>query len=294
MAQTEADEQSRSRVAAFERALSRLGWNIGRDLLIEYRWAGTELVRQRVVTELLADAPHAILVASSQNLAALLSATRDVPIVFVRVSEPVSQGFVASLARPGGNATGFTNLEWTFGEKWLELIRQIAPHLSHVGVLFNPLYSPQGILFFKSVQQAAQMFKLEIVLGEIREEADFEHFMLRVANAGRGGLICPPDSFMTNHRRRFIDLASRHGIPAIYSSRTFPADGGLISYGVDVADQLRHAADYIDRILRGVKPSDLPVQQPTKFELVINLKTAKALGLEIPPTLLARADEVIE
>jgi putative tryptophan/tyrosine transport system substrate-binding protein len=214
--------------------------------------------------------------------------------VFTLVSEPVAAGFVASLAHPGGNITGFTNLEPSMGAKWLKLLKEISPRVSRAALVFNPDTTPVSFQSSRSAQAAADKFAVEVVVAPVRDLAQIEAVVTRVGREQDGGLILPPDVFTAVHRKPIVELAARYRLPAVYAHRFFAAEGGLISYGMDLVDQFRRAAAYVDRILRGEKPGDLPVQQPTKFELVINTKTAKALGIEIPPTLLARADEVIE
>jgi putative ABC transport system substrate-binding protein len=235
-----------------------------------------------------------ILAVASPALATVQKATRTIPVVFVAVSEPVAQGFIQSLAHPGGNITGFTNLEPTFGGKWLELLKEIAPRVTRVAIMFNPNTAPYAALFSRSVKAAAQKFGVEPADAAVQQLADVESVMSMLAREPGGGLLVPPDPFMAAQGKLIGELAARFQLPAVYPFRFMLAEGGLASYGVNIPDLFRHAASYVDRIFRGEKPSDLPVVQPTKFELVINLKTARALGLEIPPSLLARADEVIE
>ncbi len=221
-------------------------------------------------------------------------ATRTIPIVFTIVSEPVANRFVESLAHPGGNLTGFTNLEPAVGAKWLEILKEIGPHIARIAIIFNPETTPSAVPFSRSAETAAQKLAVGAVMTAIHEPGDIEPVMSTLGREPGGGLIFPPDAFTAFHRKMIIELAARYRLPAIYPFRYFAADGELVSYGTNVVDQFRQAAVYVDQILRGTKPGDLPVQQPNKFQLVINLKTAKALGLTIPPTLLATADEVIE
>ena len=239
-------------------------------------------------------APDVILATGGPALAQLQQATRTIPIVFLVVSEPVALGFVASLARPGGNITGFTNLEPTIGAKSLELLKEMAPRVTRFAVMFNPDTSTIGAQLSRSAETAAQKFAVELVDAQVRQPGDIETTIAMLSREQRGGLIVAPDTFTQNRRKLVLDLAARHQLPVIYPYRYYAADGGLMSYGVDSVAQYRQAAGYVDRILRGDKPADLPVQQPTKFELVINVKTAKALGLTVPETLLAAADEVIQ
>jgi putative ABC transport system substrate-binding protein len=288
------DPDAQPRVKAFERQLQELGWIVGRNLQIEYRWGMGDLLKTQVAAvELLRLNPDVLLSNGSPPLRALQQVTRTVPIVFVLVTEPVAQGFVASLASPGGNITGFTNLEPTIGGKWLELLKEIAPGVARAAVLFSRDNSGSR-LFSASAEAAAKTFAMSAVTIPVNGPAEIEAAIMTLGRAAGGGLILPPDTFMTVNHKLIIDLATRHRLPAIYARRFFATEGGLLSYGLDVLHQYRQAAAYVDRILRGDKASDLPVQQPTKYELVINLKTAKALGLTVPPTLLARADEVIE
>src|SRR2546430_4438569 len=238
--------------------------------------------------------PDIILAHARPALAALQQATRAVPIVFTTVNEPVAQGFVQSLAHPGGNITGFSYLEPTLGAKWLELLKQIAPRVKRVAVMWHPEADPIEEAFYRLAEGAAQKFAVEVVAAPVHQSEEIEAIMTILGREPGGGLILPPNSFTTVHRKLIINLAAHNRLPAIYGSRNFRDDGGLVFYGVNPVEQFRQAAGYVDRILCGEKPANLPVQQPTKFDLVINLKTAKALGLEVPPTLLARADEVIE
>ena len=295
MPESEGDPESQARVAMFHSRLQELGWTVDRNLRIDYRWAIGDLEKTRVdAAELLRLAPDVILAVASPALAMVQKATRTIPVVFVAVSEPVAQGFVKSLAHPGGNITGFTNLEPTFGGKWLELLKEIAPRVTRVAIMFNPNTAPYAALFSRSVKAAAQKFGVEPAEAAVQQLADVESVMSMLAREPGGGLIVPPDPFTAAQGKLIGELAARFQLPAVYPFRFMLAEGGLASYGVNIPDLFRHAASYVDRIFRGEKPADLPVQQPTKYELVINLKTAKALGLEIPATVLARADEVIE
>ena len=296
MAFAENDPEGKVRAAVFERALQEVGWTSGRNIRIDYRWAPAGDVEQTraAAAELLKLAPDVTLAHATQATEALRRATPTVPVVFVVVSEPVAQGFVQSLAHPGGNITGFTNLEPTLGAKWLELLTEIAPRVTRIAVLYNPGTAPHATLYFHSTEVVAQKMAVELIVAPVHEPAEIEAALTRLGQEPGGGLILPPDSFTTAHRKLIFDQAARYRVPAISAFPYQSNEGCLLSYGVDVRDQFRQGAAYIDRILRGEKPADLPVQQPTKFELVINLKAARALGLTVPETLLARADEVIE
>jgi ABC-type uncharacterized transport system substrate-binding protein len=294
MPESEDSAESRARVAAFQNRLQELGWTLGRNLAIDWRWAMGDSERTRAeATDLVKSAPDALVAVATPSLMEIQRATRTIPIIFVSVSEPVAGGFVASLARPGGNATGFSNLEPTFGAKLLELLKEMAPRVSRVAVMFG---QPTNFinLFFHSVEAAAPQFSVATIKSPVHSPEDIATVLTSLGREAGTGLIFPPDPFTVQHKEPTIELTSRYRIPAVYPFRFFSDAGGLASYGVPVAYAIRQAADYVARILKGEKPADLPVQQPSKFELVINLKTAKALGLEVPPTLLARADEVIE
>jgi putative tryptophan/tyrosine transport system substrate-binding protein len=288
------DAEWQARLAAFHQGLQASGWTIGRNIRVEYRLGlgdGEELRRR--VTELVALAPDVILVTGSTLLAPLLQATRSVPIVFVNVSDPVGAGHVASLARPGGNATGFTQFEYGMSGKWLELLKQIAPKLNRAAVLRDPT-TTTGIAQLAALHSAAPPLSVVVSPLDVRNPDDIERAVTGFARSPNGGLVLTSSAQAIRHRELIIALAARHHLPAIYPYHLFVISGGLMSYGIDTTEPLRRAAGYVDRILRGEKPADLPVQQPTKFELAINLKTAKALGLQVPDQLLARADEVIE
>jgi ABC-type uncharacterized transport system substrate-binding protein len=279
--------------AAFLQGLQQLGWTDGRNVQIEYRWSeGNADTIRKYATELAALAPDVILVTGT-GVGPLLQATRTVPIVFTIVPDPVGSGFVASLARPGGNATGFMLFEYATSGKWPELLKQIAPSVTRAAVLWDPTI-PSGIGQFAVIQSVAPSVGMEVSPVNMRDAAETERAVAAFAREPNGGLIVTASALSVAHRDLIVTLAARHKLPAVYYRRLYVTGGGLISYGPDVADQLRRAAGYVDRILKGEKPADLPVQAPTKYELVINLKTAKALGLTVPPTLLARADEVIE
>jgi putative ABC transport system substrate-binding protein len=292
----ETDPESRARVAALREGLEQRGWSEGRNLRIDYRWASADSDRIRAfAAELVATAPEAIFAHTTPATTRLLEATRNIPIVFASVSDPVGDGIVASFARPGGNVTGFTNVEASIGGKWLEILKELSPAVARVGFLFNPATSPGGGSYFlRPFEAAAPLFNVQPISTPVEDVVDIERAVAPLAVGANGGLIVNSDVFTTRHRAAIIAAAARHRVPAIYPFAYFAADGGLAAYGTDVRDLWRRAASYIDRILRGEKPADLPVQAPTKFELVINLKTAKALSLNIPAMLLARADEVIE
>jgi ABC-type uncharacterized transport system substrate-binding protein len=283
-----------ARIGAFQQALALLGWIIGRNVQIDTRWATTDAAAiRREAEELAALAPDVILAAGHSSAAPLLQATRTLPIVFVMVQDAVAAGFVDSLARPGGNATGFTSWEFSMGAKWLELLKQIAPGLTRVAVLRD---ASQGFAVsqFVAIQTVAPSLGVEVIPVNMRDPGEIEQSVDAFARAPNGGLIPIPSAAAVRHRDLIITLAARRKLPAVYWERLFVAAGGLISYGPDLLDQFRQAANYVDRILKGDKPADLPVQAPTKYGTVLNLKTAKALGLDIPASVLARADEVIE
>jgi ABC-type uncharacterized transport system substrate-binding protein len=288
------DPEAQSRVAAFENGLRELGWVKGRNLSIEYRWAGDGNVLRDHAAELLAMAPDLILANSTPVTVALREQSLAVPIVFTQVVDPVGQGLVANLAHPGGNVTGFTSFEFSIGTKWLEALKQTAPRVTRVALVFNPQSAPFADLFLRPIEAAAPSFSVMPIGAAVRDPADVDRMFDMLAREPNGGLMVLPDISMTNYREAIVALAAHHHVPAIYPFRFFAASGGLMSYGTDVTEVFWRAAGYVDRILKGEKPGDLPVQAPTKYELVINLKTAKVLGLTLPPTLLALADEVIE
>jgi putative tryptophan/tyrosine transport system substrate-binding protein len=288
------DPEAKARLAAFEQVLQRLGWTIGQNVRIDDRAAGGNTDKLRsYAAELVGLAPDVILAQSSTAVALLLHATRSVPIVFADISDPVGAGFVDSLARPGGNATGFMLLEYSLSGKWLELLKQIAPSVMRAAVLRDPA-NPAGIAQFGVIQAMAQSLGVEVSPISIRDAGEIERAVAAFVRSANGGLIVTPGAASSVHRDLIIALAARYKLPAVYAFRLDVTGGGLISYGPDLVDQFRRAAGYVDRILKGEKPADLPVQAPTKYELVINLKTAKALGLDVPTAVLARADEVIE
>jgi putative ABC transport system substrate-binding protein len=296
MGYAEADFDTRSRVKAFRQAFEQLGWRDGGNVAISYRFGVGELDRVReFAKELVGSNPDVIVCETTPSLKAVADQTSTIPIVFIGVTDPVSNGFVADLARPGGNITGFTNFEATMGGKWLELLKKIAPSSARVGIIFNPDTAPGGGGFFlKSAAASAPALAVEVLPFPVRSEEEIAHAVSRLGREPGAGLIVMLDVFNAVHRPAIIAQAAANRVPTIFPWRFGAADGGLVSYGVDVADLHRRAAGYVDRILKGTKPADLPVQQPTKFELVINLKTAKALDIEVSPTLLATADEVIE
>jgi putative ABC transport system substrate-binding protein len=288
------DTEFQNYLFAFREELQKLGWAEGRDLRIDYRWATDLESMQRFAKELLALQPEVILSQSTPTTAALLQQTRSIPIVFTNHSDPVGSGLVASLARPGGNVTGFTSMEDTIAGKWLELLKEIAPRVSRVAFLFNPATTPYAAYYLNPFKAAGLSFAVEAIAAPIRDTSEFEAVIAAEAREPNAGLMVMPDAFMNSHRVDITSLAARYRLPAIYAFRYFAELGGLISYGNSVRDNYRRAAAYVDRILKGERPSDLPVQAPVTFDLVINLKTAKVLGLTVPPTLLAIADEVIE
>jgi putative ABC transport system substrate-binding protein len=288
------DPQGQARLAAFRQGLQQLGWTDGRNVRLDIRWAAGDVDRfRKYAAELVALAPDVILSTGSPSAAALQQATRTVPIVFVTVVDPVGSGFVDSLARPGGNITGFTLFEYSISGKWLELLKEIAPSTTRVAVIRDPALAAGGGQF-GAVQAVAPSVGIDVTPVNVRDAGEIERAIMAFAHFPNGGLIVTGSTLATVHRDLIVALAARKKLPAVYTERYFAAAGGLISYGPDIVDQYRRAASYVDRILKGEKPADLPVQAPTKYELVINLKTAKALGLQVPPTLLARADEVIE
>ena len=291
----ESDPEGQVRVAAFREGLQKLGWRIGDNLRIDYRWGTSNDERARAAAaQLLKMAPDVIFANSSVALRAAQQATRTMPIVFTTVIEPVTQGFVSSLAHPGGNITGFSYLELSVGGKWLDLLKEIAPRVARVAFMFNPQRGPYSVGVSRFAEEAANKFAVKYVEAPVYEPSEIETVMTMLAREPGGGLIVSPDAFTVTHSKLIIDLAARSSLPAIYAERNFVAEGGLVSYGPNYVEHFRQAATYVDRILRGEKPADLPVQQPSKFDLVVNLKTAKALGLDVPLHLQQLADEVIE
>jgi putative ABC transport system substrate-binding protein len=288
------DPDAQASITAFQRGLEPLGWSVGRNVRIDYRWGlGDAGNIRKYAEELVALAPDVILASGNSTIVSLLQATRAVPIVFVNVADPVGSGFVDSLARPGGNATGFVQFEYNLSAKWLELLKEIAPGVTRAAVLRDPALV-SGIGQFAVIQSAAPSVGMEVSPINVRDGDEIERTVTAFARASNGGLIVTTSALTVVHRDLIITLAARHKLPAIYYRRNYVTSGGLLSYGYDVVDNYRRAAGYVDRILKGEKPADLPVQTPTRYELVINLKTARTLGLGVPATLLARADEVIE
>jgi ABC-type uncharacterized transport system substrate-binding protein len=288
------DAEGQARLMTFGQGLAQSGWIVGRNVRIDVRWsAGKADNIRKYATELIALAPDVILASGGSNVPPLLQLTRTVPIVFTQVTDPVGAGFVESLARPGGNATGFTNFEYGISGKWLELLKQTAPGVTRAAVLRDPAIVG-GVGQLGAIQGAAPSLGVEVSPVGVRDAGEIERAVGAFARGSNGGLIVLTTALTLVHRELITTLAARHRLPAVYTDRIFVTGGGLISYGPDRVDQFWRAAGYVDRILKGEKPADLPVQAPTKYEMVINLKTAKTLGLDVPPTLLARADEVIE
>ena len=293
---TGADEpESQARLAAFMQGLQEIGWAAGRNLRIDYRWSPGDLARLRKdAAELVALRPEVILAGVGPTTMALQQVTRTIPIVMAQGIDPVGNGYVDSLARPGGNTTGFIQFEYSLAGKWMELLKEVAPKTTRVGVLREPGVPPAAIGQWTMIQGLAQSLGIELKPIELRDANEIERAVTAFARSPNAGLIVVVSAASLTHRELIITLAARHRLPTVYAYRVFVTHGGLITYSPDIASQYRRAAGYVDRILKGENPADLPVQAPTKYELVINLKTAKALGLEVPPTLLARADEVIE
>jgi ABC-type uncharacterized transport system substrate-binding protein len=288
------DAEGQARLGAFLQGLQEFGWAVGRNVRIDVRWpeGDTDEIRKHAA-ELATVAPDVILATGSATVGPLLQATKTVPIVFVGVVDPVGAGYVANLARPGANSTGFTLFEYGLSGKWLELIKQIAPSITRVAVLRDPAITA-GIGQFGAIRSAAPALGIDVSPIDVRDVGEMERAVEAFARSSGGGLIVPGSALAVVHRKAIVALAARYKLPAVYFTRSPVIDGGLISYGPDIVDQYRRAASYVDRILKGEKPADLPVQDPTRYELVINLKTAKALGITMPPSLLARADEVVE
>jgi putative tryptophan/tyrosine transport system substrate-binding protein len=287
------DPEGQARVAVFRQALAALGWTEGRNVQFIYRWSAGDVVHARQFAKELLDLRSDVILANSTPIAvAVRDITRTIPTVFVQVSDPVTAGVVQSLARPGGNLTGFTNFEPSIASKWLELVKRAAPNITRVGYLFNPSTAP--LLYARAVETAAPSLSVKPFAAEVHNAAEMESVIEQFARESDGALLVLPDLFTATNRQSIIALAARHRLPAVYPFRYFVASGGLMSYGIEMLETYRQAASYVDRILKGERSSELPVQQPTKFEFVINLKTAHILGLDVPPTLLARADEVIE
>jgi len=294
MGAVESDPARQSQLAAFRGALAKLGWREGSNLGIEIRWGGDPELCARYAAELVALGPEVILADASPSVEALQRQTRTIPIVFVTVADPIGQGFVANLAHPGGNTTGFSVFDAPMAGKWLEMLTQITPPVTRVAMLFNPATTPYANLMFRAMEDAAPSFAVAVRAAPVNSESEVDAMMAALAREGRGGVLVLTSIFTVTHRDAIIALAARHRLPAVYAYSFFAEAGGLMSYGVDVADVHRRAADYVNRILKGDKPGDLPVQMPIKFNLVINLKTAKALDITVATSLLATADEVIE
>jgi putative ABC transport system substrate-binding protein len=288
------DPEAQSRAAAFENGLRQLGWVRGHNLGIEYRWADNPDVLRTYATELVGMAPDLILVNSTPAIAALQEQRQAVPIVFTQVTDPVGEGLVLNLAHPGGHVTGFTSFEFSIGTKWLEMLKEVAPRVMRVALIFNPETAPFAELFWRPVEAAAPSFAIVAISAGAPTFADLERMVDKFAREPNGSLMVLPDVSTLNYREALIGLAARHRLPTVYPFRIFAANGGLLSYGTDVNDVFRRVASYVDRLLKGADPGKLPIQSPNKYELVINLKTAKALDLELPPKLLALANEVIE
>jgi putative ABC transport system substrate-binding protein len=296
MGYAESDSEGQAFVAAFREGLQKLGWVENRNMRIDYRWATSDDPDsiQRFAKELVALQPDLILSNNTPTTAATLQQTRAIPIIFALINDPIGGGFVASLARPGGNATGFIAFEGSMAGKWLELLKEIAPRVTRVAFLFNPATAPYAEYFLSPFKTAAASFAVEGIAAPVHDSSEVESVVAAHAREPNGGLIVMPSAFSTIHRMEITSLAARFSLPTVYPFRFFTELGGLLSYGNDFLDNFRRAASYVDRILKGAKPSELPVQAPVKFELVINLKTAKALGLDVPSFLRQRADEVIE
>ena len=291
----ESDQEGQSSVAAFREEIRKFGWVEGRNSEIDIRWAAADIgLMKRFAKELVALQPDLILTSSTPATAAMLQQTRTIPIIFVIVADPVGSGFVESLPRPGGNATGFTPIVRSLGGKWVELLKEIAPRVGRVSLLFNPPTATFIDGYVSPFKAAAAAIGAEAILAPVNDIPGLESLVATEAREPNSGLVVIPDAFTIQDRAEIIALAARHHVPAVYWSRSFAEVGGLISYGPYIVDEYRRAALYADRILKGSKPSELPVQAPVKFELVVNLKTAKALGLDVPPSLLAAADEVID
>jgi putative ABC transport system substrate-binding protein len=292
----ETDPQGMARLSGFTHQLAELGWIEGRNLRMDFRWAAGNVDRMRLFAkELVSLKPDVILATSTPVAAALQEETRTIPIVFANLNDPVASGFVASLSRPGGNLTGLMNVEATMGGKRLQLLTEIAPGIKRVAIMFSPDTAPYVRSYFQpSFEAAARLVQVEPIIAPVHSDAEIETVITSLGREPGGGLISVPDNFLLNHRQTIISLAARNNVPAVYQISVFVRDGGLLSYGADDVDNYRRAATFVDRIFRGASPADLPVQLPTKFEMVVNLKTAKALGLVVPSSILLRADEVIE
>jgi putative tryptophan/tyrosine transport system substrate-binding protein len=289
------DAEGKARAASLRQGLSELGWIEGRNIRIDYQWGSGDAERAKILAaELVSQKPDVIIATTTLSLAAVRNETSAIPIVFVNVGDPIAQGFVSSLAHPGGNITGFTSFEFAISVKWLELIKEIAPNLRRVAFIFNPEAAPFAEKFVNSIERVAPSFEVDLIVSPTRDAAEIDRALAAVSGEPKGGVIVNPDAFSTTNHGLIISLAARYHLPAIYPFRFYAVDGGLLSYGHDFNEPWQRAPSYVDKILKGASPADLPIQQPTKFELIINLKTAKALGLTIPPQLLDRADELIE
>jgi putative ABC transport system substrate-binding protein len=289
------DPEAQGRIAAFQQGLKELGWTAGRNLHIDFRWStGGATEMQASAKELVELKPDLIVGMTTPAVAALVQETKSIPIVFASIVDPVGRGFISNMARPGGNVTGILNFEFSMGGKWLETLKEVAPTVKRIAILFNPDAAPFAASFVEVIQVSAPSFAVAPIAAGVRDDPELERTLTDFAAKPAGGLIVLPDAFTVGHRDLIIAMAARYRLPAVYPLRAFAVSGGLISDSGDPVDIFRRSASYVDRILKGAKPGDLPVQTPTKFELVINLRTAKALGLTVPPMLLARADEVIE
>jgi putative ABC transport system substrate-binding protein len=290
-----ANAAGQSYMQTFVQELSRLGWTEGRNLQLEMRWnAGEPSLARTYAADLIALRPDVMLASSTTNLAALLDATHTIPIVFVEVADPLAQGFVSNMEHPGGNTTGFSGFRVAMAGQWLDLLKELAPDTKRVMIIFNPDTAPQSKLFLSSITAAGRPLDLGVIAAPVRDAADIERVMESFSHQPDGAVIVPADTFTQMRRGLFVELAARYRLPAVYFSAEFARTGGLVSYGFDLAAQFRRAADYVDRILKGARAGDLPVEQPSKLSLVLNLKAAKAMGLQVPAQLIARADEIIE
>jgi putative ABC transport system substrate-binding protein len=295
MARKPDDAEGQKQIAALLQGLAELGWSEGKTLHVETRWTVANAAEAlKFAQELVGSKPDVLVANSTPSLVAIRQLTSTIPVVFVSVADPVGQGFVPSLSRPGGNITGFSAEEASMGGKWLELLKELAPRVTRIAVVYNPETAPYGPMFFPAMQAAAPKMTVALSISPVHSAGDIERLIAEMGREPGGGLIVVPDSFMFGQRQTIVALAARNRLPAIYPLRIFIPDGGLVAYGIERVDMFRRSANYVDRILRGASPVELPVQQPTKFELAINLKTAKALGLSVPPSMLLSADEVIE
>jgi putative ABC transport system substrate-binding protein len=291
----ENDPEQQQRLAVFKEGLAARGWKDGSNLRIDVRWTNADINRASAFAkDLVTLNPDVILSSSTPATAAVQRETRSIPIVFASVADPVGSGFVNTLSRPGGNITGFLNFQSTLIEKWLELLKQIAPRVTRVAVMFNPATAPYAEYYLQPLRAAAPRSGLKPFTAPVANESDIERVIVELGRDAEAGLLCMTDSFLAVHRKSIIELAARHRVPTMYFTVAHVEDGGLIAYSIDILEMYRRAALYVDRILRGAKPEELPVEQPTKFELTINMKTAKALGIKVPQSLLVRADKVIE